>query len=154
MKRTTKLISVLLVLALFTAMAIGSGSEDEGKKNEVETPSSVTSGNQTSESASTDSKTNSEKAEPKATEKTKQKATEKPSATIEETVLLDRDGIKITAKSLDAKGSFFGPELKMLFENNSGKNITVQARNTSVNGYMIEPMMSVDVASGKKANDS
>ena len=152
MKKITKLISVLLVLALFAAMAIGSGSDDEEKKNEVKTPSSVTSGGQSSESVATDSsKTNSEtKTEPKATEK----PTEKPSATIEEAVLLDRDGIKVTVKSLDMKGSFYGPSLIMLFENNSGKNVTVQARNTSVNGYMIDPMMSVDIASGKKANDT
>lgn len=155
MKKITKVISVLLVLALFAAMAIGSGSDKEEKQNEVKTPSSVTSDSQTIESTATDPKTADEKkTEPKATEKAKQKATEKPSATIEEAILLDRDGIKVTAKSLDMKGSFYGPELKMLFENNSGKNVTIQARNTSVNGYMIEPMMSVDVASGKKANDS
>ncbi len=152
MKKITKLISVLLVLALFAAMAIGSGSNEEEKKNEVKTPSSVTSGGQSSESAETNS--SKTKTEPKATEKPKQKATEKPSVTIEEAVLLDRDGIKVTVKSLDMKGSFYGPELKMLFENNSGKNVTVQARNASVNGYMIDPMMSVDVASGKKANDA
>lgn len=156
MKKITKLISVLLVLALFAAMAIGSGSDEEEKKNEVKTPSSVTSGGKSSDSAATDSSTtNSEtKTETKATEKPNQKATEKPSATIEEAVLLDRDGIKVTVKSLDMKGSLYGPALKMLFENNSGKNVTVQARNTSVNGYMIDPMMSVDVASGKKANDT
>lgn len=42
----------------------------------------------------------------------------------------------------------------MLIENNSGKDLTFQSRNTSVNGYMIENMMSVDVVNGKKANDS
>ena len=61
--------------------------------------------------------------------------------------------MKITAKSLD-EDSLFGPELKLLLENNSGKDLTFQCRNASVNGYMIEPMMSVDVVDGKKANDS
>lgn len=73
--------------------------------------------------------------------------------TIEETVLLDEEGVKITAKGLDTK-ALFGPEIKLLLENESGKNLTVQCRNLSVNGYMIEPMMSVDVVSGKKANDT
>lgn len=72
---------------------------------------------------------------------------------IEETVLVDEAGIKITAKSLDMDG-FMGPELKLQIENNSGKNLTVQNRHTCVNGYMIDTIMSVDVADGKIANDS
>ncbi len=77
----------------------------------------------------------------------------KTEVTIEQTVLLDEGGVKITAKSLDMD-SLFGPEIKLLIENNSGKNLTVQCRNVSVNGYMIEPMMSADVVNEKKVNDS
>lgn len=73
--------------------------------------------------------------------------------TIEETVLLEEAGVKITAKSFDA-GGVFGPEVKLLIENESGQNLTVQADKTSVNGYMVDTMLSADVASGKKANDS
>ena len=73
--------------------------------------------------------------------------------TITETVLVDEPGVKITAKSLK-DDSLFGPEIKLLIENNSGKDLTFQARNSSVNGYMISTMMSVDVADGKKANDA
>ena len=73
--------------------------------------------------------------------------------TISETVLVDQNGIKITAKSLDFDG-FMGPELKLLIENSSGKSLTFQSSNASVNGYMVETIMSVDVADGKKANDS
>lgn len=74
-------------------------------------------------------------------------------ATITETVLIDEAGVKITAKELDSDG-LIGTELKLFIENNSGKDLTFQCRNTSVNGYMIEPMMSIDVVNGKKANDS
>lgn len=72
---------------------------------------------------------------------------------IEETLLVDEGGVKITAKGL-RMGGLFGPELELLIENNSGKDLTVQCRNVSVNGYMVETMMSVDVVNGKKANDS
>ncbi len=72
---------------------------------------------------------------------------------IEETTLVDEAGIKITAKSLKTD-SFMGPELKLLIENNSGKNLTVQARNESVNGYMVTTYLSADVVDGKKANES
>lgn len=73
--------------------------------------------------------------------------------TISEAVLVDESGVKITAKSLDKSG-WLGPEIKLMIENNSGKDLTFQCRNASVNGYMVETMMSVDVTNGKKANDS
>ena len=84
---------------------------------------------------------------------TTEQVVEKLEVAIEETVLVDESGIKITAKSLDLNG-FLGPEVKLLIENNSGQDLTFQCRNTSVNGDMAEPMMSVDVSNGKKANDS
>lgn len=74
-------------------------------------------------------------------------------ASISEMVLLDEAGVRITVKELDLAG-LFGTELKLLIENNTDTNLTFQSRNTSVNGYMVETMMSVDVAAGKKANDS
>lgn len=73
--------------------------------------------------------------------------------TVTETVLVDESGVKITAKSLDVDG-FMGPELKLFIENNSGKDLTFQSRKASVNGYMVDTMMSVDVVNGKQANDS
>lgn len=72
---------------------------------------------------------------------------------IEEQVLLDQDGIKITSKEL-SNDSFWGPEVKVLVENTSSKSVTVQLRDVSVNGIMMEPMFSTDVAPGKKVNDS
>ena len=80
-------------------------------------------------------------------------APEKQEASISETALVEEAGVKITAKSLDNNG-FMGPEVKLLIENDSGKDLTFQCRNVSVNGYMADAMMSVDVVTGKKANDS
>ena len=73
--------------------------------------------------------------------------------TISEQVIYDAGGIRVTAVSL-VKDPIWGPSVKVLVENNSDKNITVQARNSSVNGLMAEAMFSCDVAAGKKANDS
>ena len=75
------------------------------------------------------------------------------SETIAETVVLDESGVKITVTGLE-KDSLMGADLQLLIENNSGANLTVQARNTSINGYMVEGIMSVDIADGKKANDT
>lgn len=74
-------------------------------------------------------------------------------ATITETVILDKGGIKVTAKSISYDG-WNGPEIKVLIENNSSENVTIQARKFSINGIMIDPIFSADVNSGKKANDS
>ena len=72
---------------------------------------------------------------------------------IQETVLLDEADVKITAKSLSTDG-LFGQGIKLLIENNSEKNLTVQCRNASVNGYMVDTMLSADVVSGKKVNET
>lgn len=74
-------------------------------------------------------------------------------ATIEQTTLLDESGIKIVATGI-SHDSFFGPELNLLIENNTTTDLTFQCRNVSVNGYMVDTIMSVDVAAGKKANDA
>lgn len=71
---------------------------------------------------------------------------------VAEKVVFDGNGIKITVKGLGTDG-LFGPELKLLVENNGSQNVTVQVRNLSVNGIMADSTFSCDVASGKKAND-
>lgn len=73
--------------------------------------------------------------------------------TIKEQVLYDKDNFKITATSIDMD-EFLGPEINVLIENNTDKNLTVQTRDVSINGLMIEPTFSSDVAAGKRANDS
>lgn len=94
---------------------------------------------------------------------TAQKETEEPKTqtkepktetTIEQQVVFEQDGIIITATGIDLKGSFMGPEIKFLIENNSEKKLTVQARNVSVNGFMVDTSMSAEISPGKKANDA
>lgn len=143
MKQSIRIISIVLVLAFFALMALGSGSSNSNK--EVKEPSSVSSGGTEAEKNSL--------ASDKAAASTKESAAPKePAITIEEAVLYDQNDIKITAKSFEPKG-LFGPSIKLLIENNSTKSMTVQTRNCSVNGYMIETMLSSDVAAGKKSND-
>ncbi len=83
-------------------------------------------------------------------EDSEQKADE---VSIEETVILDQDGIKVTVKNID-NSSLFGPAIVMMMENDSGKDLTFQARDVSVNGYMIQSLFSCEVVNGKKANDT
>lgn len=126
MKRALSLvIAVLLILSL---AACG------GSDAELQTPADV--------SVNDPAATKPEETEQAAAQET----------AIEETVLVDEAGVKITAKSFH-ENELFGPALKILIENNSDVDLTIQTRNASVNGYMVETMLSVDVVSGKKAND-
>lgn len=133
MKRIlTVIIAILMMVSL---VACGSTSESA-----VQKPVDVSTNNVEAPETGNDSSSKPE--QPVKTE-----------VTIEETVLVDQDGVKITAKSLNTDG-IFGAELKLLIENNSGKDLTIQCRNASVNGYMAGTMMSVDIPNGKKANDA
>lgn len=72
--------------------------------------------------------------------------------TIEQTVLFDEEGIKVTATGLN-KG-FSGMELKVLVENNTAKNIAFSVDEFVVNGVTLSGFGYVEAAAGKKANDA
>lgn len=150
MKKRTVQLALILSLSLLSSIVVGCG-DTTSKEN---TQSSISISETTAESeAEVDSKEEEpeKETEPEKTEESNDKK-DSEAATIEEQVLYDENDIKITATGLET--GMFGTDLKLLIENNSDTNYTVQSRNTSVNGFMIEPMMSVDVAAGKKANDT
>lgn len=66
----------------------------------------------------------------------------------------DADGIKVVVKEMNSSESFWGSDIYLYIENNTDKDITVQARDVSVDGFMIDPMFSSDVVAGKKAFDT
>lgn len=72
-------------------------------------------------------------------------------AEVEQQEIFNQDGIKVTVKGFDQDSS--GPYLNVLVENDSDRNIVIQTKNSSLNGYMIDFLFSCDVAPGKKAND-
>lgn len=67
-------------------------------------------------------------------------------------VILDSQGVKITAKGI-TEDEDLGPQLKLLIENNSGKDLEIQCRDAAVNDFMVETTISAVVLNGKKAND-
>ncbi len=66
-------------------------------------------------------------------------------------VLVDANGVRIISKGLSEDDSFWGPGQILYIENNTDTNITVQAKDVSINGFMVQSSMSEDVAAGKKA---
>lgn len=73
--------------------------------------------------------------------------------TVEPHVIFEENGIRISVKSLDMN-AFWGPELKLLVENDSEENVDVTANNIVVNGYMFSAYLYTDVSAGKKVNCS
>lgn len=71
----------------------------------------------------------------------------------EELVLVDDELAKIvvTEKFND---EIFGPSYKVSVENKTDKKIIVQTRDISIDGVMEEPIFSIEVTAGKKANDN
>ncbi|MBR4241535.1 MAG: hypothetical protein IKR97_04875, partial [Eubacterium sp.] len=135
------------ILAAFAFMSLGSGSSSAAS-TETKAPANVETGG-TEESKAP---AKAEEGSPEETTSAEASAPQEDSS-IEEQVILEEQGIKITAKGMDDSG-LMGPGIKLLIENESGQDITVQTRDGSVNGYMIETMMSADVVNGKKANET
>ena len=73
--------------------------------------------------------------------------------TVAETVLYEADGVKVTATGYE--DGWMGPEIKILVENDSSKNVLVTSASVSANGYMM-PTASLyaEVAAAKKANET
>lgn len=71
----------------------------------------------------------------------------------EELVLVDDELAKIviTEKFND---EIFGPSYKVSVENKTDKKIMVQTRDISIDGVMEDPVFSVEVTAGKKANEN
>ena len=78
-------------------------------------------------------------------------------AALDETVLVDEGGIKITATGLTYTD--YSAELALTIENNSGKDLSFVSGSlgyscNSINGYMIDDgYLNCDVSNGKKANE-
>ena len=125
MKRFTRPLIILLALVLFGAMAMGSGSDAPAEDSGKK---DIT----TSESES---------------------AEEITAVSIEEQILLDQDGLLITAKEY-VNDSIWGDGIKLLIENNTETNLGINCNATIVNNYMITDLFSASVAAGKKANET
>lgn len=125
MKR--KIPAIIVALFIFAFMAIGSGS-----------------------SSSSDEVSSS----PKAVNSVASSAESTSLATIEEQVLLDENGLVITAIGME-NDSIWGDGINLLIENNTNQNLSVNCNAVIVNNYMTNDMLfACSVAAGKKANDT
>lgn len=134
MKKLLKRIAIGMVALI--VLAIGCGTTGSKEVKEVVT--------ETAEAEGTDSQTTEEGFVAKADQVEE--------ITIEEQVLLDQDGIVITAKEY-VTDSIWGDGISLLIENNSEKTVGIGCEALVVNNYMITDLFFAEVAAGKKANE-
>lgn len=69
------------------------------------------------------------------------------------TVVMEKNGIKVTYLGIERNSESYGPDYKinLKVENFTEKSYTVQSRDVSLNGMMVESLMSETVAAGKAA---
>lgn len=150
MKKLKKILMSMVITSTLTAGLLGCGNSNTansgGKSEEKD------SAEEASNDAFTDDSSENE------TDESTDIPEFKTSATIEKTVLLDQDGIKIIADELTYSGN--SPELSLTFENNTDKNLSFICGSigysvNSVNGYMIPDIyVNSDVTPGNKSNES
>ncbi len=142
------LILLLSAMLVFGLMALGSGSTSSSSSSPKEIVSSET---QSEEESSTTAEPSSENNSETTSEPSASKSSS--DVTIEEQVLIDQDGLKVTALSYDVD-SIWGDGIKLLVENNGSSDIGLGCTALIVNDYMITDLFSSTVAAGKKSTET
>ena len=120
MKKRTNLLALVLSITAITFTLLGCSS-DTGPKKSIAVPGSATEAGGGAESSGT----NGGGADQASADES-----------INEQVLVDQDGIKITATEY-VTDSIWGDGIKLLVENNSAKDYTIGCDALIVNDYML-----------------
>ncbi len=128
-----KVISMVALLVLCTSALAGCVSTDSESVNaKVDSSSSAV-----------DTKAEETQAE---TEAEKQ---------VEEQILWEHDGVKVTLKGVEKNDGFMGGyEVKFAIESTSANNYKLSTDSFSINDYSISTFLYTEILAGKKANDS
>ena len=143
MKKRSRALALVLCLGIFSLLAIGSSSSEEAETKEIVVPETLQE-----EIADV-----LEDAQESLDEMVVEEAVAVSEVTIQEQVLFEQEGIKVTATEY-VTDSIWGDGIKVLLENNSDKTVTVSCDALIVNNYMISDLFVSEVASGKKANET
>lgn len=138
--RRIKVIGLVATLLVFGMMSLGSGSSSASEKKEIVADSSSTA---------TDDAADTQEAAASNEEETADSADSSEAVTIEEQVLFEQDGLKVTATEY-VVDSIWGDGVKLLIENDGTSDIGLGCNALIVNDYMITDLFSATVAAGKK----
>ena len=134
------MISICTIAALLTGCSSSAPSETKDIVQEEKTEGKTQTGDKKTEEGSSEENAAAEKSEG-------------VDVSIEEQVLVDQDGIKITALEY-VKDSIWGDGIKVLIENETDKDVMVGCNALIVNDYMINDLFASEVAAGKKSNET
>ena len=133
-------ISICTIAALLTGCSSSAPSETKDIVQEEKTEGKTQTEDKKTEEGSSEENAAAEKSEG-------------VDVSIEEQVLVDQDGIKITALEY-VKDSIWGDGIKVLLENETDKDVMVGCNALIVNDYMINDLFASEVAAGKKSNET
>ena len=118
------------MMLLFGMMSLGSGSDTSEESKEIVVEDTDQTADTTDEATVTEESSTSD-------------------ITIDEQVLLEQDGLKVTATEY-VVDSIWGDGVKLLIENDGSTDIGLACTALIVNDYMISDLFSSTVAAGKK----
>lgn len=127
--KKSKILGLALLLSVFGMMSLGSGSDSDSEQKGITAV----------EETQIDAKEQTDLDSGAASSET----------TMEEQVLFERDGLKVTATEY-VVDSIWGDGIKLLVENDGASDIGLGCDALIVNNYMITDLFSTTVASGKK----
>ena len=134
------MISICTIAALLTGCSSSAPSETKDIVQEEKTEGKTQTEDKKTEEGSSEENAAAEKSEG-------------VDVSIEEQVLVDQDGIKITALEY-VKDSIWGDGIKVLIENETDKDVMAGCNALIVNDYMINDLFASEVAAGKKSNET
>lgn len=151
MKKRKKIIALVLSITMAAVSLMGCASTDGDKKTVVNSGDKAGDVSNKNEAGSDTEEngvesTTEEKAD-------SDQASKMAEVTIQEQVLIDEGGIKITAIEYETD-SIWGDGIKLLIENDTDKDYTIGCDALIVNDYMISDLFVADIAAGKKANET
>ncbi len=144
MRKNSRFVAGILCVIISAFMLAGCGSSSSASTEKKDIVKSEETTTQTTETTTE---------ETAAEEQTEETSTDSEAVTIEEQVLVDQDGIKITATGYETD-SIWGDGIKLLIENETDKDVTVGCTALIVNDFMISDLFASNVAAGKKANET
>lgn len=127
----------------------GGGNDNKAGKKEITDSSSVAESVEQDSSAENTDQSNDDESGSESESRTESASS---AITIDEQVLIDEDGLKITAMEY-VTDSIWGDGIKFLIENNMSSDIGIGCDALIVNDYMISDLFSSTIAAGKKANE-
>ena len=153
MKKVRGMIAVLGTAVLMAgAVGCGGGSKESSAAESMSVAIETKAAASTAEESAAETTAAAAKTTAAETTVAETTAASSSGITLEPQLLLEKDGIKITAQEW-VTDEYWGNGIKLLVENDTDKKVSVSTNALIVNNYMVTDTFVADVAAGKKTNE-